>query len=168
MRLYSDASPSTDSLARSAPSAATRRVWVPCASSSSLACGSAVELPSPSGAKEPRAPDAMLGSPRSVLIFTVPESCSVSDAAIFSMSCCALISGRSGSPESASAGTRPMVATATPTTVTGTAYRAARRRPARGRAARAEPAAPSTGVFSDSYGAMCALPPWSGDDLPYP
>ena len=41
------------------------------------------------------------GRPRSVLIFTVPDSCCTSDAAIFSMSSCALIFGRSGSPESA-------------------------------------------------------------------
>lgn len=62
----------------------------------------------------------MDGMPRSVLIFTVPENCSVSDAAIFSMSSWAVIFGRSGSPELASAGTRPIVAAATPATATGT------------------------------------------------
>lgn len=60
------------------------------------------------------------GRPRSVLILNVPESCSASEAAMFSMSCCALIFGRSGSPVLASAGTSPMVAAATPATATGT------------------------------------------------
>ena len=55
-----------------------------------------------------------------MLILNVPESCSSSEAAIFSMSSCALIFGRSGSPEFASAGTSPMVAAATPATATGT------------------------------------------------
>ncbi len=54
------------------------------------------------------------------MIFTVPDSCSTSDSAILSMSSAAVISGRSGSPELAIAGTSPMVAAATPMTVTGT------------------------------------------------
>lgn len=58
--------------------------------------------------------------PRSVVILTVPDSCSVSDAAIFSISSAALIFGRSGSPVEASAGTRPMVAAVMPATATGT------------------------------------------------
>lgn len=55
-----------------------------------------------------------------MLILNVPESCSASEAAMFSMSCWALIFGRSGSPVLASAGTSPMVAAATPATATGT------------------------------------------------
>ncbi|EYT84584.1 hypothetical protein CF54_00675 [Streptomyces sp. Tu 6176] len=121
-RLYSAALSTSETFCRSGPSAATRSVCVPEASSVSLELGSADE-PSP----PPRAPEARLlsrpprfGSPRSVVILTVPDRRSTSDLAIFSMSCCAVIFGRSGSPESASAGTSPMVAAATPTTATGT------------------------------------------------
>lgn len=95
---------------------------MPDASSVSFDCGSALApplSPAPSGTKEPASPPRD-GMPRSVLIFTVPDSCSVSEAAIFSMSSCAVISGRSGSPELASAGTSPIVAAATPATATGT------------------------------------------------
>lgn len=123
MRLYSAASSSSETFCLSSPSDATRSVCVPEASSVSLVEGSADEpSPEPEGpAAEPselsRPPRS--GSPRSVVIFTVPDSCCTSDAAIFSMSSCALIFGRSGSPESASAGTSPMVAAAMPTTVAG-------------------------------------------------
>ncbi len=158
MRLYSAAFSSRETFCRSGPSAATRRVWVPVASSVSLADGSAEE-PSPDFV----APDSMLlsrpprsGRPRSVLIFTVPDSCWTSDLAILSRSCCAVTLGRFGSPESASAGTSPMVAAATPTTVTGTMYRAALRRPDR-----RSSTSPASVLSSVSYGAMSALPPSS-------
>ncbi|MGY3682118.1 hypothetical protein ACVWXU_005741 [Streptomyces sp. TE33382] len=92
--------------------------------------------------------------PRSVLIFSVPESRCSSEDAIFSMSSWALIFGSSGSPESARAGTSPIVAAATPATATGTMYRAAFRRPT------TVPVALPV-VSALSFGAMCALPPWS-------
>jgi hypothetical protein len=63
-----------------------------------------------------------------VVTFTVPSTVWVSDAAIFVSNCSAVIEGSEGSPLSASAGTRLMVAAATPATATGTAYRAALRR----------------------------------------
>lgn len=122
IRLYSDVSSRIETRCLSGPSAATRRVWVPDASSVIRSCGSALEPPlppAPPGAKDSARPPSD-GMPRSVLIFTVPESCSVSEAAIFSMSFCALIFGRSGSPLLASAGTSPIVAAATPATATGT------------------------------------------------
>lgn len=119
IRLYSAASSRIDTFWRSGPSAAMRRVCVPEASSVSFASGEADSSePPPLGANEPRLPSP--GRPRSVVIFIVPESCWVSEAAIFSMSCCALIFGRLGSPAAASAGTSPMVAAATPATPTGT------------------------------------------------
>ncbi|MDH6488097.1 hypothetical protein M2157_004096 [Streptomyces sp. SAI-127] len=161
MRLYSAAFSSSETFCLFSPSAATRSVCVPEASSVSLVEGSAEEpSPEPEGpAAEPselsRPPRS--GSPRSVVIFTVPDSCCTSDAAIFSMSSCALIFGRSGSPESASAGTSPIVAAAMPTTVAGTTYRAALRR----RAERSSSASAAVALSSDSYGAMCALPPSS-------
>lgn len=123
----------------------------------SLAVGSAEEPPSPWPAAPESRPDSRpprFGRPRSVLIFTVPDRCWTSDFAIFSMSCCAVIFGRSGSPESASAGTSPIVAAATPITVTGTTYRAALRRPEG-----CSSTSPAVVLSSDAYGAMCALPP---------
>lgn len=59
-----------------------------------------------------------------MLIFAVPDSCSTSEAATFSISCCAVTLGRSGPPALAKAGTIATVAAATPATATGTAYRA--------------------------------------------
>ncbi len=76
-------------------------------------------------------PDGREGRPRSVEIFTEPDSCWVSEAATLAIRSWALIFGRSGSPLLASAGTSPIVAAATPATATGTPYRTALRRPVR-------------------------------------
>ena len=55
-----------------------------------------------------------------MVTFTVPSTVWVSEAAIFVSSCSAVSEGSEGSPASASAGTRPMVAAAMPATATGT------------------------------------------------
>ena len=141
IRLYSAAGWMMEIFCRSGPSAATCRVWLPTSNCTNWRCGSAREVsgePSAGGAAAPPntllpvVPDSREGSPRSVLNFTVPSTVRVSDAAILASNCSAVSLGKEGSPLSASAGTRLIVAAVTPTTATGTAYRSAlrpRRRP---------------------------------------